>query len=128
MNVLTKRDLALYIILSIVTCGIFMFVWMAFVVNDVNEMTGHPNDMSGGLVVLLSIITCGIFWFIWSYMLGDKIDNYKFEKYGLPKSNNGVVYLILSIFGLSIVTLALAQNEINQEVDRISNNNGTIDM
>ena len=35
------------------------------------------------------------------------------QKHGLNTSDNSVLYLILSIFGLSIITYCLVQNELN---------------
>ena len=32
---------------------------------------------------------------------------------GLPSGNNGVLYLILTLFGFSIIAWALMQNELN---------------
>lgn len=35
------------------------------------------------------------------------------QKAGIQTSDNSVIYLILSIFGLSIITYCLVQNELN---------------
>ena len=48
-----KKNLALYIILSIVTCGIFALVWMAMLANDLRTMSNDESKMSGGMVVCL---------------------------------------------------------------------------
>lgn len=42
-----KKNLALYIILSIVTCGIFALVWMAMLANDLRTMSNDESKMSG---------------------------------------------------------------------------------
>ena len=52
-----KKNLALYIILSIVTCGIFALVWLAMLANDLRTMSNDESKMSGGMVVLLTIVT-----------------------------------------------------------------------
>ena len=47
------------------------------------------------------------------YKAGEKIDSARVAR-GMPSQNNGLIYLLLSLFGLSIVSYALMQNELNQ--------------
>ena len=71
-------------------------------------------DTSGGMVFLLSIITCGIYMLYWMYKAGEKVQAAQ-AKRGLPyDSNSGILYLILSLFGFSIVSYCLIQNELNK--------------
>jgi len=109
-----NRSIIMYILLSIVTCGIFGFYWMYCVNEDVNNSLGE-NDVSGGMVVLLTIVTCGIYGLVWVYTLGNKITRIK-RMMGDPyaESNLGALYLVLSIFTTFIVPLAIAQNELNK--------------
>ena len=108
-----QRNIALCIILSIVTCGIYGLYWIYKLTEDVNKLTGDPNATSGGMVILLSIITCNIYMWYWLYKQGDAIDQVKASR-GLSSGNSGILYLILAIFGLGIVSYALMQNELNQ--------------
>ncbi|MCI5774731.1 MAG: DUF4234 domain-containing protein [Erysipelotrichaceae bacterium] len=108
-----KRSIPLYIVLSLITCGLFAFYWQAQIANDTNELIGDRKGFSGGVVVLLSIITCGIYGLYWLYVTGSKIDQQKATNgYG----NNGlaIISLILGIFGLGLVAYAIIQNELNQ--------------
>lgn len=109
-----NRSIIMYVLLSIVTCGIFAFYWMYCINDDVNHSLGE-NDMSGGMVVLLTIVTCGIYGLIWVYTLGNKISRIK-RMMGDPyaESSLGALYLILSLFTTFIVPLAIAQNELNK--------------
>ncbi|MGL5435838.1 MAG: DUF4234 domain-containing protein [Lachnospiraceae bacterium] len=107
-----ERNIAVSIILSIVTCGIYMIYWMICIADETNAAAETP-DRSGGMVFLLSLITCSIYMYYWAYRQGEKMDAAK-TKRGLPASNSGVVYLLLSIFGLSIVSLVLMQSELNK--------------
>jgi hypothetical protein len=106
------RSIAMCIILSIVTCGIYGIYWIYVLNEDVNGIQGK-KDPSGLMVILLSIVTCGIYEFIWMYNVGTGIDKVKANG-GAGSGNSGLVYLLLSIFGLGIVAMALAQNELNQ--------------
>ncbi len=107
-----KRSVALSIVLSIVTCGIYGLYWIACVANDVNTLTNREGT-SGGMVVLLSIVTCGIYQFYWFYKVGEALDGARAQN-GVPSGSQAIVYLLLSIFGFSIVSLALAQSELNK--------------
>ena len=111
-----ERSIPLYIVLTIITCGIFGFVWLAMLTNDLNQITGEQMPTSGGLTVLLVIITCGIYGLYWAYKCGEKIDRYK-QSIGVPSSNSGILYLIL-YFLFQIITYALIQDEINKIVRR----------
>lgn len=72
-------------------------------------MNGDEED--GLKVFLLGILTCGIYFFIWNYRMGQRI-----EKAG--GRNEGMIYLLLAVFQLSIVSLALMQVAANDLLDR----------
>lgn len=110
-----KRSIALYIVLSIVTCGIFGLVWFVMITNDLNKLSGKPNATSGGVALLLAIVTCGIYGLYWAYKCGESLDNIKNSR-GIPSSNSGVLYIILYLVTGGLITYALVQNEINSLV------------
>lgn len=110
---LQKKSIPLCIILSLVTCGIYGLYWLVCLANDINTASGRDNDTSGGMVLLLSIITCNIYGLYWMYKAGEKIDTIRLNN-NLPAENNGLLYLLLSLFKLSIVSWALLQSELNQ--------------
>ena len=108
-----KRDIAITIILSIVTCGIYGLVWFFYLVNDLNIAAQTPSDKTPGMVLLLSIVTCGIYGLIWIYNAGNKVDRIR-QFNGEAPSNSAVLYLVLCIFGLGIVAYCLIQSELNR--------------
>ena len=105
-----QRNIALCIVLSIVTCGIYGIYWLYCLHEDMQEVCGHPMSVSGGMVILLTIITCGIYGIYWCYQMGRALDKAK----GTPAGSLGVLYLVLSIFGLDIIAWALMQDELNR--------------
>lgn len=140
-------NIALRIIVTILTLGIYGFFWMASITNDVNELSGeNEGTVSGARVVLLNILTCGIYSYYWSYKMGERIDKAKMDR-GISTSNKAaILYLGLSIaeiffvkilsffysqdFGnfniikympiggvITIVVYSLMQNEINKFVE-----------
>ena len=106
---LQKRNVAMAIVLSIVTCGIYSLYWFIKLTDEMNFVTGTQQDTSGGVALLLTIVTCGIYGYYWAWKQGDKLDKY----YGTHGSR-GVLYLILNFIGLGIVSYALIQDEINK--------------
>ena len=110
--IITKRDIALSIILSIITCGIYGIYWFVVMTNESNEVSGD-NSANGGLAFVYTLITCGIYSIYWSYKMGQKMYNAG-KRYNKDIQDNSVLYLVLSIFGLSIVNYCLIQNDLNK--------------
>ncbi|WP_100065754.1 DUF4234 domain-containing protein [Miniphocaeibacter massiliensis] len=107
-----ERNVALCIILSIITCGLYNLYWIVCLGDDLNIVTEEPQETSGGMLLLLTIITCGIYKFYWDYKAGERLDRMKNMR-GIPSSNSGILYLILDLISVGIITNALIQNEIN---------------
>ena len=109
---IAPRGIALAIVLSILTCGIYAIYWFVALTDEMNRLSPRPNDTSGGVAFLLNLITCGIYGYYWSYVMGSKQDQMNRH----PNGSTGVLYLILSLFGLGIVVYALMQDAINKAV------------
>ena len=112
------RNIAVCIVLSIVTCGIYGLYWIAKLNDDTNAVSQEPNPTSGGMVVLLTIVTCGIYGFYWTYKQGEKLDR-AYSMRGMPTGNRATLYLILMIATYfvgftSIVAYALMQDSLNK--------------
>ena len=106
------RSIALAIIFTIITCGIYGIYWFIVLTDEVNEAAGEIQGTSGGVAFLLTIVTCGIYGIYWAYKQGEKLDRAKSMR-GVPSSNSGVLYLILELIGFGIIAWALMQNELN---------------
>lgn len=109
-----QRNIALCIILSIITCGIYGIYWTICIVNDLNTAAQTPEDTSGGLVFLLGIVTCNIYMLYWYYKAGEKVSKIKQMNGDPDDSSNGILYLLLVLVGLNIVSICLIQNELNR--------------
>lgn len=107
-----KRNIAVCIILSLVTCGIYSIYWLICLADDTNCVAGVEGT-SGGMVFLFTLLSCGIYGLFWMYKQGEKLDMAK-NAQGIPSSNSGILYLILGILGLGIVSYALMQDSINK--------------
>lgn len=107
-----RRDIAVAIILSIVTCGIYGLYWFVCLNDDLNELTDREGT-SGGVALILSLVTCGIYTIYWMYKSGEKVDELKSRR-GQTSQYSGLVYIVLTLFGFGIVSYALIQDELNK--------------
>lgn len=108
---IAPRSIVMCIILSIITCGIYSIYWMIKMNDEINMLAGDTQAPSGGMVFLLSIITCGIYSFYWLYKMGEKCDWLK-----RINGNSNILFLLLALFGFSIVCYCLIQDTINKIV------------
>lgn len=109
------RDIAPAIILSIVTCGIYMLYWLYTMANDSNEIlraNGMKEGPSAPVVLLLSIVTCGIYTLVFYWQVSKQLSEVP-TKGNYLVQDNSVISLILAIIGLSIVSMAIIQDEMN---------------
>ena len=102
------KSIALCIVLSLITCGIYGLYWMYCLAEDVNIVTGRA-DASGGMVLLLSIVTCGIYGLYWLYKCGDAMDRLRGGGGYL-----GILYLLLGLLGFGVISFALLQSNLNE--------------
>ncbi len=103
---MTQRSIATSIILSIVTCGIYAYYWMYKMTQEITEY--NNENANPGIELVFSLVTCGIYYIYWNYKMGKRIAQAQSSS-----SDDSMLYLILSIFGLGIVSLAIMQNHMN---------------
>lgn len=109
-----ERNIALCIVLSIITCGIYGIIWFVGMTDDaVKVSNGKEYSTSGGTAFLLNLITCGIYSWYWYFKMGKSLYVAEAEKSNTA-SDNSVLYLILGLFGLGIVSYCLIQSNLNK--------------
>ena len=106
------RSIPIAIILSFVTCGIYMLYWIYRLNDEINELAQDETAPGGGLVIILTVLTCGIYGLYWYYRMGEKCDYI-----AQTHTSNNVLYLVLGIFGLGIVSIALMQDTVNRVLE-----------
>lgn len=110
-----KRDIAISIILTLVTCGIYGIYWFICLTDDIKTVSEDKDFQSGGLAFVLTLVTCGIYGLYWAYKMGQLLKIAE-KKHNLPEKDNAILYLLLQAFGLSIVNYALFQSELNEMI------------
>ncbi len=108
-----RRDLAICIILSFVTCGIYGLYWYYKLINELNVAAPDADSPSAITVLLLTVVTCGIYGYYWLYKAGNRLDNIR-QLNGEATSNLGLLFVILAICQLAIADYCLIQNELNK--------------
>lgn len=95
-----NRSLVKYILLSFVTLGIYHWIFVYYLANDVNTMCQGDGETTAGLgkYILLSVITCGIYSLVWQYILGNRLCK-NAPRYGLTFQENGTTILMWQLFG-----------------------------
>lgn len=109
----TQRNVAVSILLTILTCGIYGIFWFISLTDDVKHASDDDTMPSGGTAFLFTLITCGIYSIYWAYRMGKGVMQARENAGFKTVSDNSVLYLILQIFGFGIINYALIQNELN---------------
>ena len=96
----TDRGLLVYIILSIITCGIYGYYFIYRMAKDVNIACEGDGESTAGLLqyIVLSFVTCGIYNLIWEYKLGNRLAE-NASRYGMNFQENGTTILMWHLFG-----------------------------
>lgn len=94
------RSLIGWLLLSLVTCGIYSFYFLYCLARDVNTLCQDDGDYTPGLAefILLSFVTCGFYAYYWYYKIGNRLQA-NAPCYGLVFQENGTTVLLWQIFG-----------------------------
>lgn len=94
------RGLLSYIILSLITCGIYSYYFIYKLAKDVNVACDGDGESTQGLVafIILSTVTCGIYAWIWYYNLGNRLAA-NAPRYNLTFQENGTTIIMWLLFG-----------------------------
>ena len=105
-----EKNIAVCIILAIVTCSIYMWFWMYSMVKKIRMLANDTSDMVGEYLLLMLVPYYNVYWV---YTRGKKISK-EAARRGIQIADNSVLYLILNLLGLSIVSYAMIQNDLNK--------------
>ncbi len=109
------RNIILYLFLTIVTCGIFEFIWLYMIASDLNKLNAQKGKKPIAeplLVVVFSLITCNIYTIYYLWKAGNDV----YELSDRRLSNNSMLLAILSLF-VTPASLAILQDQINALVE-----------
>jgi Domain of unknown function (DUF4234) len=104
------RSIALSILLTLVTCGLYNLYWQYRQMQSVNDLL-ERDEYSFWPWLLLTLLTCGLYHIYHEYRMSEDIARSTGRD---PKSNRRIA-VVLSVFGLSIVVDAIQQSHINAQ-------------
>ncbi len=98
VSAIKERSMFSYIILSILTLGIYHIVFWTKLSKDVNALCegDGKKTMKYVFCFLLNIITVGIFGFVWKYKLAKRLQE-NAARYDLKFSESGALVVVLAI-------------------------------
>lgn len=113
-----RREPGIVLLLTIVTCGIYYFIYLYKASEEIEAFTGEV-DTSPTLEVVLSILTCGLYTIYWDYKTAKKIARMQ-QQVGLPSNDNAILYLVLNLLGVGFVNALIQQGHLNSIWDAAS--------
>lgn len=118
-----KRDIVTYVLLSIVTCGIYSAWTVYTMAQDANVLCEGDNEETPGLLIfiLLNMVTCGIYSYYWLYKLANRLQA-NGPRYGITIYQGGsdvLLWLILGSFTCGICAY-IAMNIIFKNMNELS--------
>ncbi len=102
----SERSTLTWLLLTIITCGIYDYYFTYLMARDVNTMCVGDGEETPGLLVfiLLSIVTCGFYSYYWYYKIGNRLQA-NAPRYDLAFQEGGTAVLAWRVFGLLICCL-----------------------
>ncbi len=107
------HSIPLYLILTIITCGLFNIYWNYRQMEACNDMLGE-DEFNFWIWFLLVLVTCGIYHIYYQYRMGSVIVEIQRAQGEREYKDLPIISLIFSFFFLSIIVDCIHQNEINK--------------
>lgn len=107
------RSVALVVIFSIITLGIYKLYWVYKVSEKMNRELRTGKSSAAQLLLFMFIPFYSWYWY---YNMTRNIGNYSYMRGRNPATSMDVINLVLAIFGFDIVSVALMQDMLNRAV------------
>ena len=108
-------SIPLYLILTLITCGLFNLYWNYKQMEACNLLLKR-EDFKFIYWLLFSILTCGIYHIYYQYKMGAAIIEIQKNTDKLIFDSLPIISCLTTIFGMSIVVDCIHQHEINKIV------------
>ena len=119
METIEKRNIAVSVLLAIITLGIYGIIWFVKVANDIRTL--QPNSgVKAGKDLLLSIISFGFYYIYLMYKYPKAIVKAEMER-GMKDNDFSTLSIILTVLGLNIIPWCMIQAELNKFANEHSN-------
>ncbi len=107
MEKLETHDVALRLILTVVTCGLFGLYWIADLTDDIHRLSGKPQTPKGLTAALLTFVTCSVYFYYWLYKISGELVEARREMGLALDSVKNSLYTVAIVF-MTLVATALS--------------------
>lgn len=110
-ELIEEKSIALCIIFSIITCGIYYIYWFYTLSKRIKLLNQEYPSCAGEVLLYFLIPFYNLYWM---YTRARKTMEASIRYWHYNRvSDEGVAYLLLTLFGFGIVAVALMQNNFN---------------
>jgi len=114
-----KRSVIAVILFTLLTGGIYGIYFIYTTTNDLNELTDDYR-LRPGWTLLFGLITCGLYMFYWWYRINDLVMAAQAQALRPYRSDNRLLFIVLRIFGLSVINMAILQADLNDVYEHLN--------
>ena len=104
---LKNRNMALFIVLMLVTCGLYGLYWLYVTTGELEEQ-GQAGGQSAMVILLITLFLPWVGYLLFGISANDNLNSIK-SKRGMETADNKVLYIILAIC-VPIAVPILVQN------------------
>lgn len=115
----SERSAAFVLLMSLVTCGLYLCYWYYEIYNDLKELHGTtPTGNDYFLDFLLVIVTCGLWGVYVDYAISDKLNAIQ-DNAGMPANDTTTLAIILDVMAFAVgltnlITSMIHQDQVNK--------------
>ncbi|MBQ7661299.1 MAG: DUF4234 domain-containing protein [Clostridia bacterium] len=106
---INKRKIAVCILLTIITCGLYQIYWDYLLVKNIRAIKKDESSCVGEMLCLIFVPAYSFYWW---YTRANTV-KYEFTKHSYSFNSNSVLFLILEIFRLGIFSRIIMQSDFN---------------
>ena len=105
-------NIALYLVLTLVTCGLFNLYWNFRQMEWCNDLLDR-DEFSFGWWLVLILLTCGLYHLYYQFKMGEAINEIQASR-GLPvREGLPILSVVAAILGAGVVADCIHQHELN---------------
>ncbi|MBX7059712.1 MAG: DUF4234 domain-containing protein [Leptospirales bacterium] len=117
----TERPSPVFVIvLSIVTCGIYLFFWYYRTYEDLGKLCGRtPTGNGYWMDLLLTVVTFGLWSVYVDYTISERLNEMQ-QRASMPENDTRIPVVILDVAGIvtgyltGVISCAIHQDQINK--------------
>jgi hypothetical protein len=107
------RSPGMAILFTILSCGIYAMYWQYMQFKTINSWLGR-EEHKFGMYLLFTVLSCGIYAVYYEYKFAQSLVDLQKSRGVQVNENLPIIAVLLAFSGLSMVTWAIEQTEINK--------------